>query len=84
MPKSKKRTDEICILLEVATGNLSELHLINQPTTTKRIEQAIQRHPDLCNLLTPILDELAERERLVLSARAAISTAKVFVKKIAP
>lgn len=84
MPRPKKRTDEICILLEVATGRLSELHLMNNPVTRKRIEQAMQRHPDLCNLLTPVLDELDDQRKLVISAKAAISTAKVFVKKIEP
>lgn len=84
MPRPKKRTDEICVLLEVATGNLSELLLLNQPVTAKRIEQALRRHPDLRNLLTPILDEMQEQQKLVISAKAAISTAKVFVKKIEP
>jgi hypothetical protein len=81
MPRPKKRTDEICILLEVATGNLSEALNISQPVTVKRIEQAIQRHPDLRHLLTPILEEMRDRQRLVINAKAAISTAKVFVKK---
>jgi hypothetical protein len=82
MPRPKKRIDEIAMLLEVAIGKLSELDLINEPTTILRIEQALNRYPDLDGLLSPVLDELETRRKMIVTTRAMVSTAKSVVKKL--
>lgn len=79
MPRPKKKIDLIVTPLEVATGKLSSLQHFNQPLTHKRIEQAIERHPDLEALLRPVLAEMQEHATSVLIAKAAIATAKKLI-----
>lgn len=68
------------IPLEIATGKLSNLEQFNQRLTRMRIEQAIERHPDLRHLLQPILSELDEHSDSVIVAKAAINAVKKLIK----
>lgn len=82
MPRPSKKTELISIPLEIATVKLSNLEKFHHPIIALRIRQAITRHPDLENLLRPVLDELAAHSLNVSTAKAAINTAKSLVKKI--
>ena len=82
MPRPLKRTEPLNVALEIATGKLSKLERFNHRLIRMRIEQAIDRHPDLEDLLRPVLGELDEHEKSVVTAKSAISTAKSLVKKL--
>lgn len=81
MPRPTKKSELLNVPLDVLSGKLSKLEQFNQPITRMRIEQAIKRHPDLRDLLIPILDELDEHGRSVTVAKAAVSTVKSLLKK---
>jgi hypothetical protein len=81
MPRPKKNVDLISQVLELASGKLSVALNIILPTTRKRIEQAINRHPDLRNLLEPVEAEMTEYQNALLSAKAAVRTAIAMVWK---
>lgn len=68
--------------LEIATGKLSRMEQLNIRLIRMRIEQAIERHPDMKDLLGPVLSEMDENEKSVIVAKSAISAAKALVKKL--
>jgi len=72
----------VTIPLEIATGKLSRLEAMDHPIIRLRIEQAMERHPDLNSLLMPVLKELDDHSRSIRTAKAAISTAKAMLKKL--
>ena len=72
----------ILALLEVASRKLTILELFNHSAAVERIEKAIERHPDLKNLLEPVKQEIRIRNELLITARAAISTARAMAKKL--
>lgn len=84
MPRLTKRTDLICELLEIATSQFSFLTHIDEPTVQRRIQQAIDRHPDLEKLLRPALEELKQATLKEYKAKAAVSTAKSLIKNNEP
>lgn len=82
MSRPKKQVDELSIPLEVALGKLSNLARFNQSLIGLRVQQAIRRHPDLHDLLDPILAELKEHGESVKVARQALGTAKKLVQDL--
>lgn len=81
MPRPKKKTDLIARVLEGAHGNLSVMLEIVEPVSRMRLTQAIRRHPDLKDLLEPLLDEMQELHRSALVARTEVRTAIKMVWK---
>lgn len=82
MPRPNKKIDEICALLEMATVNISFMTALDEPIVEQRVQQAIDRHPDLRNLLHPIFDELKVARTKEYRAKAFVATARSLIKKI--
>ncbi len=80
MARPKKRIDLLVIPLEIATGKLSSLENFNHRLTRMRIEQAIARHPELEDLLRPVLAEMDEHGESVIVAKAAINAVKKMIQ----
>ena len=80
MPRSIKSKKQIYELLDLANGYLWTAMEINEQLVLLRVQQAIERRPELENLLSPICDEIHERRDVILRAKAAVSAAKSLVK----
>ena len=76
MPRPSKKSEALRIPLETANMVLANLERYNQPVSRKRIEQAIERHPDLEALLKPLLAEMDSHHGGVQKAKALIKQAK--------
>jgi hypothetical protein len=81
MPRPTTKVDLLSKVLEMASVKLTVALKIVQPTTLLRIRQAVQRHPDLKDLLGPVHDEMKEIENALLSAKAEVRTAISMVWK---
>jgi hypothetical protein len=82
MSRPKKKVDALSIPLEIATGKLSSLEQFNHKLIHLRVKQAINRHPDLMELLEPVLAELKEHGESVGVAKKALGAAKKLVKEL--
>ena len=81
MPRNPKVIDEILIPLEAAKGALY-LNETARKIAELRIRQALTRHPDLENLLSPISTEIERIAKERKSAREQVSLAISFVKDL--
>lgn len=82
MPRPKKKSELVNIPLEIAYGKLSRLEKLAHPLIRLRVRQAIRRHPDMQDLLEPILEELDAHAKDVRTAQVALSTVKSLLKKL--
>lgn len=76
MPRPTKKSEALRVPLETAHIHLANLVTYNKPVSRMRIQQAIERHPDLKALLEPLLAEMDSQFADVKKVKALVKQAK--------